>query len=127
MALAENVEAVMAAIENVYGNCEGMPKQGDIVARSGLSRSTYARVMREHPEARRTLDLANAVLARRQIMDADGFAGEDPDGSDPIKRNPLGAVEELLETITHLTGVVEAQKRYIRDLEDRLTLRSLDF
>jgi hypothetical protein len=127
MALSENVEAVIAAIEAVYSTCDERPKQGEIVAASGLSRSTYARVMREHPEARRVLDLAESVLTRRRASEARIDTVGDPDGDDPIKRNPLGAVDELLETITHLTGVIEAQKKHIRGLEEELTLRRLDF
>jgi hypothetical protein len=41
----------------------------------------------------------------------------DTDADDPVKRDPLGAVEELLETITHRTQVVEAGKRRTRDLD----------
>ncbi|MFQ1000481.1 hypothetical protein [Modestobacter sp. SSW1-42] len=124
MALTENVEAVIAAIASTYARCGGTrPKQGAIVAASGLSRSTYARVMREHPEATRALALADSVLDGR--TDEEMTSPDDED--DPIRRNPLGAIEELLETITRLTQVIESQKRRIETLEDRLALAPLDF
>jgi hypothetical protein len=127
VALQANVDAVIAAIRTVYSTCDGKPKQGDIVAASGLSRSTYARVMREHAEARQALDLADAVLSRRLANSDDADSLADPDGDDPIKRNPLQAVEELLAAIDLLALVNEAQKRRIQALEDQLTLRPLDF
>lgn len=127
MALQENVDAVIAAIKTVYGNCDSRPKQGDIVAASGLSRSTYARVMREHREAKEILDLADAVLDRRLAIAGTTDSIADPDADDPIKRNPLKAVEELLATIDKLAEINEAQKKRIQALEDEITLRPLDF
>jgi hypothetical protein len=97
------------------------------VAASGLSRSTSAGVMREHAEAKQALDLADAVPTRRLATSNDADSLVDPDGDDPIKRNPLQAVEELLATIDLLAQINEAQKERIQALEDQLTLRPLDF
>jgi hypothetical protein len=127
VALQVNVDAVIAAIRTVYSNCDGRPKQGDIVAASGLSRSTSAGVMREHAEAKQALDLADAVPTRRLATSNDADSLVDPDGDDPIKRSPLQAVEELLATIDLLAQINEAQKERIQALEDQLTLRPLDF
>ncbi|MDP5182251.1 hypothetical protein QOZ88_06345 [Blastococcus sp. BMG 814] len=123
MALPENVAAVLAAIKAVYSTATSEPHQGDIVAASGLSRSTYHRVLRDHPEAGEALDLAHAVFMR-----ASGVIEprEDPDEGDPVKRNPMAAINELLITIARLTDIVEAQKRRIQALEDERTLRRLN-
>lgn len=124
MAQRENVEAVLAAIKAVYSTATSTPRQGDIVAATGLSRSTYHRVMRDHPEATQALDFAHAVY-----MTASGTVAPhtDPDDDDPVKRNPMGAINELLTTIARLTDIVEAQKRRIEALEDERTLRRLNF
>lgn len=124
MALEENVQAVLTAIKTVYSTATSRPKQGDIVAASGLSRSTFHRVLRDHPEAGQALDLADAVFMRASGVDE---PREDPDGDDPVKRNPMAAINELLTTIARLTDVVEAQKRRIQALEDEQTLRRLNF
>ena len=115
MARQENVDAVIAAIDTVYRSCgETKPQKSDIIAAAGVSQKTFYRVLNDHPEAKRQLDLAEAVFDRRP------GTPDEPEEIDPIKKNPLAAVDELLTTITQLTCVVEAQRIRLGELERQL-------
>lgn len=122
MVRPENVEAVRAAIEHVYRTCgDTKPSKADIVAAAGVAHKTFYRVLADHPGIKRQLELADAILDRRPSGD------ERATEHDPLKRDPAAAIEELLDTITKLTCVIESQRIRIADLEQQLGIQPVAF
>ncbi|QSE86133.1 hypothetical protein JWS13_02650 (plasmid) [Rhodococcus pseudokoreensis] len=119
MALEENVERVLNAIELVYRECEGTkPRKARIIAAAGVSAKTFYRIVNDYPEVTRALRIAEAAA---KPSNPEPNTDDTPD--DPIKIDPLGAVEELLDTIAELTLVIEAQNKHIGALRERLAMQ----
>lgn len=117
MASRDSVEAVKAGIGAVYAN-RSEPKRatrGEIIAAAQVSQKTFYRVLENHPEVRELLDYVESAFLSRptQIELAE---------SDPVKRNPHGAVDELLAVVASLVSIIEEQKVRIRDLEVALDI-----
>jgi hypothetical protein len=115
MARQANVEAVLAAIASVYSKSRATrPSKAEIIAESGVAHKTFYRVLQDHPDAKRQLELAEAVFDHRPLGEP---SKPDPD---PLKADPHGAVSELLDTIAKLTVVIESQRKRIRTLEKQI-------
>lgn len=110
-----NLDAVIAAIGTVYRNCgTTRPSKAELIAEAGVSHKTFYRVLTDHPEAKRQLELAEAVFDRRPPRPTSEVS------SDPLKANPHAAISELLDTIAKLTEVIESQRKRIRRLEKQI-------
>lgn len=113
MARQENVEAALAGIAKAYRDAgERSPTKGAIIAAGGLTHRTFYRILDEHPEVRKAIEIAETARGNRPA--------ETSADTDPIDANPRAAVIELLDTITSLTVVIEAQKQRLEELEDQL-------
>lgn len=113
MARQENVESALKGIATAYSEAGvRSPSKGVMIAAAGLTHRTFYRVLGEHPEVRAAIDIAEVARGNRPVDAAADL--------DPVDVNPRAAVAELLDTITALTVVIEAQKERIEELEDHL-------
>jgi hypothetical protein len=118
VALEQNVEHVLDAIEATYRQCEGRePRKSEIIAAAGVSAKTYYRIMNDFPEAQRALRIAQGTIRHN-----DSGPGDADVVDDPIAANPMAAVEELLDTIAELAVIIESQRSQIDQLQERLRL-----
>lgn len=118
MARPENVDAILAAIVTVYRQSGSKrPAKAEIIAESGVAHKTFYRILTDHPEVKRQLELAEAIFDRRPDVDVAEAV------TSPLKANPAGAISELLDTIAKLTEVNESQRKWIRILEQQLKPR----
>ena len=103
----------------------GMPWEAGVAfmrrTAAGVAHKTFCRVLTDHPGIKRQLDMAEAILDRRSPGD------ERAPEHDPLERDPAAAIEELLETITQLTCVIESQRVHIADLERQLGIQPVAF
>jgi hypothetical protein len=115
MARQENVDAVVAAIGRVYRNGGATrPTKAENIAESGVAHKTFYRVLADHPDVKRQLDLAEAAFDRRRPEETSEAT------DNPLKANPHAAIAELLDTIAKVTEVNESLRKRIRTLEKQL-------
>lgn len=112
MASKESVEAIKFGIGAVYAHRSNSKRatRGEIIAAAQVSQKTFYRVVANHPEVQELLSQVESAFLSRPSHDELADA-------DPVKRNPYGAVNELLAVVASLVSIVEEQKVRIRDLE----------